>query len=317
MANKQNERVHAQAVPHTLANGEERFNAWWGFAEGLGLHQVEYLLPLAEIRATIAPFTFEKRKVMKEESQLRQEIEKLRPWAYRLEFDGVEASTVGQRYEADWAYHRYRSSLLVQSVRTILGSQFAKKSVLDVGCHCGPFAIEFANLGAGTVTAFDLRQENIHQAQWLASTYGVSGVEFQVENARNLSKYTDFDIAFCAGLFYHLTFPTEFMRDLFNCCNDFVIFDTAAHTDPLSTFHLMVNKDVNYSAEGETHYEFHPTYRAVIDTFKSVGFADIIEVIGTARHDVPHYKDGVRRSFFAFKPGSESLPAFRRALDIA
>ena len=276
------------------------------------MHQVEYLLPLAEIRTTVAPFTFEKKEVMKEESQLRQEIEKLGPWAYQFEFDGVEASTRGQRYEGDWTYHRYRSSLLVQSVRTILGSQFAKKSVVDVACHCGPFAIEFANLGAGAVTGFDLRQENIRQAQWLASTYGVSGVAFRVENARNLSKYTGFDIVFCGGLFYHPTFPMEFMRDLFNCCNDVVIFDTVAHADPLSAFHLIVNKDVNYTAEGETHYEFHPTYRAVIDTIKSAGFEEVIEVIGTGRDKVPHYQHGVLRSFFLFKPGSESLPAFRR-----
>lgn len=110
------------------------------------------------------------------------------------------------------------------------------------------------------MTAFDLRQENIRQAQWLASTFVVSGIEFRVENARNLSKYTGFDIVSYGGLFYHPTFPTEFTRDLFNCCNGFVIFDTAAHTDPLLAFHLIVNKDVDYSAEGEPHYEFHPTY---------------------------------------------------------
>lgn len=316
MANKQNDKVHTQSAPFSIANGQARFDAWWGFAEGSGLHQVEYLLPLAEIKTDLGPFTFEKRKVAKEESQLRQEIQKLGPWAYQFEFEGVEASTRGERDEREWGYHRFRSSLLVQSVRTILGSQFSKKSVLDVACHCGPFAIEFANLGAGAVTAFDLRRENIHQAEWLASTYGVSGVEFRVENARNLSKYTGFDVVFCGGLFYHLTFPMEFMHDLFNCCNDFVIFDTMAHKDPVSAFHLIVNKDVGYSAEGETHYEFHPTYRAVIDTLKSVGFDEIIEIIGTGRHNVRYYQEGVVRSFFAFKPRSESLQAFRRALDI-
>ncbi len=136
MANKQNDKVHAQSAPYTLANGQERFTAWWAFAEGSGLHQVEYLLPLAEIRTTVGPFTFEKRKVSKTESQLRQEIEKLGPWAYQFEFDGVEVSTRGQHYEGDWDYHRYRSSLLVQSVRMILGSQFTKKSVLDVWPLC-------------------------------------------------------------------------------------------------------------------------------------------------------------------------------------
>jgi 2-polyprenyl-3-methyl-5-hydroxy-6-metoxy-1,4-benzoquinol methylase len=316
VANKQNDKVHAQSAPYTLANGQERFNAWWGFAERAGLHQVEYLLPLLELNTIVAPFTFEKRKVSKTESQRRQEIEKLRPWSYQFEFEGAKVSTLGQRDEREWVYHRYRSSLLVQSVKMILGSQFSKKTVLDVACHCGPFAIEFANLGAGAVTGFDLRQGSVRQAQWLASTSGVSGVEFRVENARNLSKYTGFDIAFCGGLFYHLTFPTEFMRDLFNCCNDFVIFDTMAHNDPLSAFHLIVNKDVNYSAEGETHYEFHPTYRAVIDTIKSAGFDEVIEVIGTDRDKVPYYQEGVVRSFLLFKPGSESWPAFRRALHV-
>ena len=162
------------------------------------------------------------------------------------------------------------------------------------------------HLGAGSVTGLDLREENILQAKWLAEVYGLNNINFIVENARNLGKYQGFDVAFCGGLLYHLTFPTEFLRDLFNCCEDFVVFDTMAHSDPFSGFHLVVNRNVSYSAEGESSYEFHPTYRGVVDMLLAVGFEKVIELIGTDRATVPHYQEGVVRSFICFKPKSKS-----------
>jgi len=318
MAIKENPTVHRRNKHYEAANGQERFNDWWAFASSNQLYQTEYLLPTAHLNTDIKPFTYEAEvTVTKSAEQLKAEIEKLAPWAYQMEFKGSNVTTLGRRDDREWRYHRYRGSLLVRNVKDLLGPSFTQLSVLDVACHCGPFSLEFAYLGSPRVVGIDLRPENIRQAQWLASVYGISNVMFLCDNVRNLDRYRGFDIGFCGGLFYHLTFPLEFLKNLHDCCDDFVVFDSLSHREPFSGFHLVMNKDVNYSAEGETSYELHPTYRAIVDCLMTVGFADVIELVGSDGKDVWAYGDGVTRSFLAFKKGSKSLPTIRARLAIS
>jgi 2-polyprenyl-3-methyl-5-hydroxy-6-metoxy-1,4-benzoquinol methylase len=317
MASKQNTIVHPGDKPYSISNAQERFDYWWHYANSQKLQEPEYLLPKAYLKTEIRPFSYETTvKVEKADEQLEREVQSLGPWAYQMEFKGSNVSTLGRRDDREWKYHRYRGSLLVRNIQALLGAGFDGFSILDVACHCGPFALEFAYLGAARVVGIDLRPENVRQAQWLASTYKINNAAFSQDNVRNLNRYRGFDIAFCAGLFYHLTFPIEFIQSLRDCCEDFVIFDSATHKEPLSAFHVIVNKDPDYSAEGESNYELHPTYRAVIDCLLSVGFEDVIELIGSDGKDVWGYSEGITRSFLAFKKGSKSLQSIRAKLDI-
>jgi SAM-dependent methyltransferase len=197
----------------------------------------------------------------------------------------------------------------------VIGEEYKNNSVLDVGCACGLFAMEFAHQGAARVVGIDLRDGNIKQAQWLANTYRIPNVAFMVENARNVNRFTGFDIVFCAGLFYHITFPMEFVKSIFDCCTDFLVFDTLLHNHPISAFNLMLGRDIDYAAEGETTYEFHPSYRAVIDSLMAVGFSNVIEIVGTQGRELGGYGNATTRSFLAFKPGSKSYPLFRDSLN--
>jgi ubiquinone/menaquinone biosynthesis C-methylase UbiE len=56
------------------------------------------------------------------------ELKRDLPIEARVVFTRRASSAALQRAEGDWTYHRYRSSLLVQSIRMILGSRFAKKA---------------------------------------------------------------------------------------------------------------------------------------------------------------------------------------------
>lgn len=287
----------------------DRFARFWNWSEHNGLHERELLLPQFQRTAEVVPFTWEKE--LSNAHELLDDIKNLGPWAYQVEF-GHGVSTLGDRNPADYDYHRYRANLFVGLVEDVLGWGAREKTVLDVACHCGPIALEFASRGFDKVKGIDLRPENIAQANFLAKAFGVKCVEFHVENARNISKGPHFDIVFCGGLLYHVVFPVELVADLFRICNDFIILDTLAHKDPFSGFHLVCNKDVNYSAEGEFHYEFHPTYRGVIDALQSVGFGEnVFEIIGSDWQKVPHYQEGVTRSFIAFKPNSRTLQRLR------
>jgi hypothetical protein len=95
--------------------------------------------------------------------------------------------------------------------------------------------------------------------------------------------------------------PFEFIRRTYELCRSFAVIDTVCHTEPVSGYFVMGDKDVSVSAEGRESYELHPTYRAVIDTIRHAGFREIFEVVG--RSDIPHdlYATGSRRCFLAIR----------------
>ena len=58
---------------------------------------------------------------------------------------------------------------------------------------------------------------------------------------------------------------------------------------------------MNSPTEGREVLEFHPTYRGAIETIRSVGFSDVIEIVGKAKEPHDLYARGVRRCFLAVK----------------
>ena len=92
------------------------------------------------------------------------------------------------------------------------------------------------------------------------------------------------------------------------------MLDSLCHNYPLSAFHPVCGKNVDYSAEGETHYELHPTYRALCDALYAVGFTTVYELIGDLAPEVPHYAQGNVRSFVAAKNDAGLLSDFLRRL---
>jgi 2-polyprenyl-3-methyl-5-hydroxy-6-metoxy-1,4-benzoquinol methylase len=314
---RQNRLVHPTNENFDVRNSQQRFERWWAFAESQKLHETEFLLPTAVVQSDIRQFTYETdANVIKSDVQLAAELTTLGDWAYQMEFKDRSSSTLGNRHEREWVFHRYRGSVLVRSVMNVLQERANDLSLLDVACHCGPFALEYAYLGMGSVTGIDLRGANVAQARWLGETYGVKNVAFIQDNVRNVANYPRHDVIFCGGLLYHVTFPVELMLDLHKCCNEFIVFDTAAAKDPLSAFILVLHKDTNYSAEGESSFEFQPTYRAVVDLLMSVGFEFVIEIVGTRSSEVWGYQEGITRSFIAFKKGSKYTSLFRREMRV-
>ncbi len=291
----------------------DRFTQWWAWAGQNGLNTAEYLMPQLCVATRIEPFSFEQRFVVDRiPPPSREQIDQLAPWVYQVEMGSI--STRSTRDRADWHYHRYRNSLLVDTVVAIAGDRAPELSVLDVGSHCGVFSLEFAERGFGSVTGLDLRSDNVNQARFLADVYRVNNVTFQQVNARDITRGAPADIVFCGGLLYHVTFPMDLLRDLYAMTNEFLVLDSICHNYALSAFHLVCGKNVNYSAEGELHYEFQPTYRALCDGLYAVGFNTIYEIIGDLASEVPHYATGNVRSFVAAKTDRSLLGSFVQSL---
>mmetsp|Transcript_46605 Transcript_46605/g.77039 ORF Transcript_46605/g.77039 Transcript_46605/m.77039 type:complete len:367 (+) Transcript_46605:34-1134(+) len=261
-------------------------------------------------KPVLQPNTLESKIARLTPNTLQRKIARLAPWVYQIEFglhEGKQVDTKGERQKADYYYHRYRAALFGGLVENILGPRLRETSVIDVACHCGVLSLEFAQRGAGKVTGVDLRQENINQAHFLAHTFQVQNTNFLVGNAREVKSQGMHDVVFCGGLLYHLTFPYEFLLDLYAITGDFLILDSRAHRDAFSGWHLIMQKAVSSSIEGESHVEYQPTYRAMIDLLHGVGFSHVFEIIGTGAKGVDGYGEGTTKSFIAFKRNSSSL----------
>jgi len=311
-----NSNIYSDLAGMDPAKHSNRFSHWWFWTQQNGLNEPEYLMPQIRVETHVAPFTFERRFVDSGRAiPERQQISALDPWAYQVEFG--PASTLGVRHNADYIYHRYRASLLVDTAAAIAGESRSSMSVLDVACHCGVFSLEFAERGFRHVTGVDLRPSNIRQAYFLRDTFGVQNTVFLEKNVRMLQDLPVADVVFCGGLLYHVTFPMELMYNLWTKTGQFLVFDTLTHKHPFSGFHLVCNKDVNYSAEGEFGYELHPTYRAVCDGLYAVGFKVVYELVGSGASDAPNYDSGNVRSFVAGKSDDGMLPEFVNRLVVS
>jgi hypothetical protein len=276
-----------------------RFCMW---AEEHGFNTPEFLLPIINQKTTIESFRFERRFAASGAGPPSKDaIGSIGPWDYQIDWSGVSTRELWD--DLDWKIHRYRSSLLVDLAVEIAGPSRESMSVLDVACHCGIFALEFAEAGFGSVRGLDLRPKSIGQAEFLKETFSCSNVSFDVVNARNLKGYVA-DIVFCGGLLYHVTFPVELMTDLFNATGKFLIFDSLCQNHPFSGFHMNGGRDVNRSLDGDNAIELTPTYRAIIDMLRAVGFSEIYEILGDRAEEIPFYKDRNIRSFVAAKPES-------------
>jgi tRNA (mo5U34)-methyltransferase len=269
-----------------------------------GFSEPEFLLPQIIRKTNISPFRFEQRFAGKIPPS-GEEVEALGPWDYQIEWSGITSK--GIRQNEDWTVHRYRSSLLVDLASEIAGPAKADMSVLDVACHCGILALEFGEVGFGSVKGLDLRDRNIQQAEFLKRTFDCRNVSFEVTNARNLKGH-EADVVLCGGLLYHVTFPVELMTDLFNATGKFLVFDSVSQNHPWSGFHIIDERDIRRTLDGDNRIELMPTYRAIIDLLRAVGFAEIYEILGDQAETVPFYNKRNIRSFVATKRGF-TIPA--------
>jgi tRNA (mo5U34)-methyltransferase len=133
------------------------------------------------------------------ESELRREIAHLAPWFHNLELRGVETAPdhfLGNYPRDNW--HRFAHAM---------PDDLSGRTVLDVGCNAGFYALEMKRRGADRVVGVDSDPRYLAQAR-LASR--VTGLELEL---RQLSVYEigelgeKFDVVLFMGVLYHLRHP--------------------------------------------------------------------------------------------------------------
>lgn len=138
-------------------------------------------------------------ETVREEAQLRKRVLELGPWFQNLKLAGVETAPhhfLGDYPEVKW--RRFAGAL---------PASLEGKTVLDIGCNAGFYALEMKRRGASRVVGIDTDETYLAQARFASE---VCGLELEL---RQLSVYEvaelreRFDLVLFMGVFYHLRHP--------------------------------------------------------------------------------------------------------------
>jgi tRNA (mo5U34)-methyltransferase len=137
--------------------------------------------------------------LVEESTTLRREIDALGEWFHNIDLDGVP--TAPNHFLGDYPRVKW------QRFADAIPADLTGKSVLDIGCNGGFYAIEMKRRGAERVLAVDSDERYLAQARFAAARTG-HDIEF-----RNLSVYDVgalgecFDVVLFMGVLYHLRHP--------------------------------------------------------------------------------------------------------------
>lgn len=132
-------------------------------------------------------------------SNLPGEIERLAPWFHNMNLGGVWTAPghfLGDYPQVKWA--RFADAL---------PADLRGRTVLDIGCNAGFYAMEMKKRGADRVVAVDSDPRYLAQARLAADVHGLD-IEFQNLTVYDVGDLREtFDLVLFMGVFYHLRHP--------------------------------------------------------------------------------------------------------------
>ncbi|WP_051938913.1 methyltransferase domain-containing protein [Luteibacter sp. 9135] len=108
------------------------------------------------------------------------------------------------------------------------------KTVLDIGCNAGYFAIELARRGAH-VTAMDHDPHYLRQASWATAQFGLGDrLSLRQGDIYDLTaEGSRYDIVLFLGVLYHLRYPLLGLDLAASVCRDTLVFQSLATGGPV------------------------------------------------------------------------------------
>ena len=226
--------------------------------------------------------------------EIQERIEKLGPWFHRIELgNGVVTKTesaVGEPVEhprPTW-----------EKVRACLPKDVSGKSVLDVGCNAGFYAVELKRRGAGRVVGVDSQRSLVRQAAFVRDVLGLD-IEYRRASVYDLDprEMGQFDIVLALGLIYHCKHLVLALERLFAVTRELLILETAVYPPKRSpgsfeydvgglrpTLHPLAYVENPPDAKEAVYNWFLPGVESLRALLKNVGF-DSAEVFPATHSD--------------------------------
>ena len=123
----------------------------------------------------------------------------LAPWFHNLDLRGVR--TAPDHFLGDYPAVKFRG------FAHALPADLSGRSVLDIGCNGGFYALEMKRRGASRVLGVDFDEDSLAQARFAAEVEGLE-VEFRQLSVYDVAKLGErFDVVVFMGVLYHLRHP--------------------------------------------------------------------------------------------------------------
>lgn len=152
-------------------------------------------------------------------SAIRQRVEALGPWFHNIDLAGV--ATAPAHFLGDYPAVKWRR------FEHAIAPDLTGRSVLDIGCNGGFYAIEMKRRGATRVVGIDSDERYLEQARFAAQVTG-QDIEFHRLSVYDVARLGErFDIVLFMGVLYHLRHPLlalDLIRE--HVAGDLLLFQT-------------------------------------------------------------------------------------------
>jgi tRNA (mo5U34)-methyltransferase len=131
--------------------------------------------------------------------EIRRRVDALGPWFHNLDLKGV--STAPSHFLGDYPRVKWRR------FAGVVPDNLQGKTVLDIGCNAGFYAMEMKRRGADRVLGLDTDDEYLAQARFAADVSGLK-IEFRKMSTYDVGQLGEkFDLVIFMGVLYHLRHP--------------------------------------------------------------------------------------------------------------
>jgi 2-polyprenyl-3-methyl-5-hydroxy-6-metoxy-1,4-benzoquinol methylase len=180
---------------------------------------------------------------------------------HRFEWDAENFAAIYRLERSPWsrAFNRVFRKAVFQRYEITFreAGNVAGKSVLDIGCGSGIYAVDFARRGAARVLGVDFSKSMLRLAREEADRQGVQGAcTFQEGNFLDLALDEKFDVVFAMGVFDYLPDPKPFLRKMAETSRGTTIASFPGHSllrEPARRlrYRLTQRGDVHFYSEGD------------------------------------------------------------------
>ena len=177
---------------------------------------------------------------MTEDLMLKQQIRELGPWFHNLRIGGVE--TAPEHFLGDYPEGKW------QGFRHAIPEDLEGRSVLDIGCNAGFYALEMKRRGAGRVLAVDSDPHYLRQAEF-AIRHSGADIDLRQMSVYDLGQLQErFDLVIFMGVFYHLRHPLLALDMIHeHVADDMLLFQSLQRGAPEA---LPVQQDYSFDEQG-------------------------------------------------------------------
>ena len=201
-------------------------------------------------------------------AHFQQAIEERRAWGYYQQI--VIEDVTGKRLQTPGTHG------CVDVIRALdrhgFPSNFAGKSVLDIGCNAGFYSTVARLRGAESVVGLDHQPHYIAQAHLIREILRTD-IDFRVADGHTLdSGIGPFDVVLNTGIIYHLQNPMDFLTKIASITRELMYLETEALVDPrFSEYAWFIEKE--YCGDSSNWWVYGP--RCVERMARAAGFARV------------------------------------------